>query len=38
MYWVFGMTRSYRAWQVAIGHLFVEGAARHWFSHERWLV
>ena len=38
MYWIFGMTRSYRAWQVATGHLFVEGAARHWFSHERWLV
>ena len=38
MYWIFGMTRSYRAWQVATGHLFVEGAARHWFSHEKWFV
>ncbi|WP_298702093.1 hypothetical protein [uncultured Variovorax sp.] len=38
MYWVFGMTRSYRAWQVATGHLFVEGAAFHWFSHEHWIV
>lgn len=38
MFWVFGMKRSYRAWQVVTGHIFQEGAAKHWFDHEKWLV
>lgn len=38
MFWVFGMKKSYRSWQVTTGHIFQEGAARHWFGHEKWLV
>ncbi|MBU9439557.1 hypothetical protein KTE91_31260 [Burkholderia multivorans] len=38
MFWVFGMKRSYRSWQVVTGRLFEEGAAKHWFHHERWFV
>lgn len=38
MFWVFGMKKSYRSWQVTTGHIFQDGAARHWFGHEKWLV
>ena len=38
MFWVFGMKRSYRAWQVLSGHIFEQGAARYWFKHEKWLI
>ncbi len=38
MFWVLGMKKSYRSWQVTTGHIFEEGAARHWFNHEKWLV
>jgi hypothetical protein len=38
VFWVLGMKKSYRSWQVTTGHIFQEGAARHWFGHEKWLV
>lgn len=38
MFWVFGMKRSYRSWQVMSGHIFEHGAARYWFKHEKWLI
>jgi hypothetical protein len=38
MFWVFGMKRSYRAWQVLSGHIFERGAFWHWLRHEKWLV
>lgn len=37
MFWVLGMIRSYRTWQVSTGHLFVKGAFWHWFKHEKWV-
>ena len=37
-FWVLGMKKSYRSWQVTTGHIFEEGAAKHWFNHEKWLV
>lgn len=36
--WVFAMKKSYRAWQVTTGQLFVAGAFWFWFKHEKWLV
>lgn len=33
---VFGLKRSYRAWQVETGTLFQQGAFRHFVNHERW--
>lgn len=36
--WVFGMKRSYRAWQVMTGQLFVSGALWFWFKNEKWLI
>ncbi|MBE0315565.1 hypothetical protein [Xanthomonas citri] len=33
---VFGLKRSYRAWQVETGTLFQQGAFRRFVSHERW--
>jgi hypothetical protein len=38
MFWVFGMKRAYRAWQVSNGHLFKAGAFWHWFKHGKWLI
>ena len=38
MFWVSGMKRSYRAWQVAEGHLFEEGAFWYWFKNASWLI
>ena len=38
MFFVFGMKRSYRSWQVMSGHIFESGAARHWFRYEKWLI
>ena len=38
MFWVLGMKRSYRAWQVTSGHLFEEGALKYWLKHEKWLI
>lgn len=38
MFWVLGMKRSYRAWQVLTGTVFVEGAFWHWLKHEKWLT
>lgn len=38
MFWVFGMKRSYRAWQIANGHLFEKGAFAYWFKHGKWLI
>lgn len=38
MFWVFGMKRSYRAWQIANGHLFEKGAFSYWFKHGKWLI
>jgi uncharacterized membrane protein/ribosomal protein S27AE len=38
MFWVFGMKRSYRSWQVLSGHIFETGAFGHWFKHEKWLI
>jgi uncharacterized membrane protein len=38
MFWVFGMKRSFRAWQVLSGHIFEQGAARYWLAHEKWLI
>ncbi len=38
MFAVFGMKKSYRAWQVISGHLFEEGAFLHWVKHEKWLT
>lgn len=36
--WIFGMKKSYRAWQVRTGNVFVRGALWTWFKHEKWLV
>lgn len=33
---VFGLKKSYRAWQVEHGVLFVSGAFKSWFNNERW--
>jgi hypothetical protein len=38
MFWVFGMKRSYRAWQIANGHLFEKGAFAYWFKQGKWLI
>lgn len=38
MFWVFGMKRSYRSWQVISGHIFETGAFGHWFKQEKWLI
>jgi hypothetical protein len=38
MFWVFGMKRAYRCWQVSEGHLFQAGAFRHWFKQGKWLI
>lgn len=38
MFWVFGMKRAYRAWQIANGHLFEKGAFAYWFKHGKWLL
>ncbi len=38
MFAVFGMKKSYRAWQVTSGHVFEEGAFWHWLKHEKWLT
>lgn len=38
MFAVFGMKKSYRAWQITSGHLFEAGAFWHWFKHEKWLT
>ncbi len=37
-FWVMGMKKSYWLWQVTTGHIFEEGAAKRWFTHEKWLV
>ena len=34
---IFGLKKSYRAWQVENGVLFVKGAFKSWFNHERWI-
>lgn len=33
---VLGMKKSYRAWQVENGVLFVQGAFKSWFNNEKW--
>lgn len=33
---IFGLKKSYRAWQVENGVLYVPGAFKSWFDHERW--
>lgn len=38
MFWIFGMKRAYRAWQVTNGHLFKTGAFWHWFKQGKWLI
>jgi hypothetical protein len=38
MFWILGMKRAYRTWQVTHGVLFREGAFWYWFKHEKWLV
>jgi len=35
-FWVFALKKSYRAWQVTTGNLFVEGAFWFWLKHEKW--
>lgn len=34
---VFGLKKSYRAWQVENGVLYVKGAFKSWFANEKWL-
>lgn len=34
---VFGLKKSYRAWQVEFGVLYVKGAFLAWFNNEKWL-
>mgnify|MGYP001056113911 CR=1 FL=1 len=38
LFWVFALKKSYRAWQVTTGTLFVEGAFWHWLKHEKWIT
>ena len=33
---VFGLKKSYRAWQVEHGVLYVQGAFKSWFNNEKW--
>ena len=33
---VFGLKKSYRAWQVENGVLYVQGAFKSWFNNEKW--
>lgn len=37
-FWVFGMKKSYRSWQVRTGSLFVDGSFWFWFKHEKWFI
>jgi ribosomal protein L37AE/L43A len=34
---VFGLKKSYRAWQIENGVLYVQGAFKSWFNNEKWL-
>lgn len=34
---IFGLKKSYRAWQVENGVLYVRGAFKTWFNNERWI-
>lgn len=34
---IFGLKKSYRAWQVENGVLYVKGAFKTWFNNERWI-
>lgn len=36
--WIFGMKKSYRAWQARTGTVFEAGSVRRWFRDEKWLV
>lgn len=38
MFSVWGLKRSYRAWQILTGHVFEEGAFWYWLKNERWLT
>jgi hypothetical protein len=38
MFFVFGMKRSYRAWQMMTGHIFETGAVLYWLRHGKWLI
>lgn len=33
---IFGLKKSYRAWQVENGVLYVKGAFKSWFNNEKW--
>lgn len=35
---VYGMKRSYRAWQVLSGNLFIPGSFLRWLQNEKWLI
>lgn len=36
--WTLGMKKSYRAWQVHTGTVFVDGAFWLWLKHEKWMI
>lgn len=38
MLWIFGMKKSYRAWQARTGTIFQRGSLWRWFRDAKWLV
>lgn len=37
LFFVFGIKKSYRAWQVSTGNIFIEGSFWFWFRNEKWI-
>lgn len=35
---IFAMKKSYRAWQVETGNIFIKGAFIHWLTYGKWFI